>query len=159
MTVNRFLRAGILFPLVLIIVTTIYLGAALGIESQFSSPEEISPRAIPMLTAWLMYLALLVVLFQELRSGPGDADQPDGGSFLRPALVLVATAAYILLFRPLGYSLSTVLFVGALFIVFGFETHRPLRFALYAIAVTATFYGLFAFVFGVRLPAIPGFVS
>ncbi len=157
MAVNRFMRAGIMFPLALIVVTTIYMGAAFGIRSQFSTPGEVSPRAIPLLTAGLMYVALLVVLFQELRSAPGEPDGSGSGTFLRPALVIVATAAYILLFRPLGYSLSTLLFVGALFFVFGFETRRPLRFALYAIAVTAAFYGLFALVFGVRLPPFPGF--
>ncbi|KMK68954.1 tripartite tricarboxylate transporter TctB family protein [Puniceibacterium sp. IMCC21224] len=156
MAVNRFMRAGILFPLVLIVVTTIYMGAAFGIRSQFSTAGEISPRAIPMLTAGMMYLALMVVLIQELRSGPDETVETSGGAFLRPALVLGATAAYILLFRPLGYSLSTLLFVGALFLVFGFETRRPLRFTLYAITVTVVFYGLFAFIFGVRLPAFPG---
>ncbi|SFG38763.1 Tripartite tricarboxylate transporter TctB family protein [Palleronia marisminoris] len=153
---SRFLRAGILFPLVLIAVTTIYLAAAFDIRSPFAAPGEISPNGIPILTAVLMYVALLVVLVQEIRSPPDLPDESDDGSLLRPALVVVATGAYILLFRPLGYSLSTLLFVAALFVTFGFETRRPLRFALYAVGVTAVFYGLFALVFGVRLPTFPG---
>lgn len=154
---SSFTRAGIMFPLVLIVVTTIYLAAAFDISSPFAAPGEISPRGIPILTALLMYVALLVVLVQEVRSPPPDqTDDSEDGSLLRPALVVVATAGYILLFRPLGYSLSTLLFVAALFITFGFETRRPMFFALYAVAVTAVFYGLFALVFGVRLPTFPG---
>lgn len=153
---SSFLRAGILFPLALIVVTTIYLAAAFDIRSPFAAPGEISPRGIPILTALLMYVALLVVLVNEIRSPATDLPESDDGSLLRPALVVVATAAYILLFRPLGYSLSTLLFVAALFLTFGFETRRPLRFALYAVGVTAVFYGLFALVFGVRLPTFPG---
>lgn len=98
-----------------------------------------------------------MVLVQELRSpAPDLPGESADGSLLRPALVVVATAVYILLFRPLGYSLSTLLFVAALFLTFGFETSRPLRFAIYAVGVTAVFYGLFALVFGVRLPTFPG---
>lgn len=159
-TKSSFTRAGILFPLVLIVVTTIYLAAAFEIRSPFSAPGEVSPRGIPILTAVLMYVALLVVLIQEIRApGTTVSDGDEDGSLLRPALVVVATAAYILLFRPLGYSLSTLLFVGALFLTFGFETSRPLRFALYAVGVTAAFYCLFALVFGVRLPTFPGLDS
>lgn len=154
---STFLRGAILFPLGLMVVTTIYLAAAFDIASPFSAPGEISPRGIPILMAILMYVALLVVLVQEIRAPATDLpDQSPDDSVLRPALVVLATAGYILLFRPLGYSISTLFFVAALFCTFGFETRRPVRFALYAIGVTAVFYGLFALVFGVRLPTLPG---
>ncbi|PZX11207.1 tripartite tricarboxylate transporter TctB family protein [Palleronia aestuarii] len=151
---GRFTRGGIVFPLALIVVTTIYLAAAFDIRTQFSAAGDIGPQTIPVLTATLMYVALLVVLIQEIRNPPDGEDEENSGSLLRPALVVLATAGYIALFRPLGYSLSTLFFVAALFLVFEFETRRPVRFALYALAVTAVFYGLFALVFGVRLPTL-----
>ena len=153
---GRFARGGIVFPLVLIVVTTIYLAAAVDISAQFSAAGDVGPRTIPVLAAVLMYAALLVVLIQEIRNPPEPANEEAAGSLLRPLLVVIATGAYIALFRPLGYGLSTLLFVAALFVTFGFETHRPLRFAIYAIAVTAVFYGLFAVIFGVRLPSLIG---
>ncbi|SFE67603.1 tripartite tricarboxylate transporter TctB family protein [Roseivivax sediminis] len=153
---GRFARGGIVFPLVLIVVTTIYLAAAFDIRTQFSAAGDIGPRTIPVLAAVLMYAALLIVLVQEVRNPPEPEGDADGGSLLRPVLVVVATGAYIALFRTLGYSLSTLLFVAALFLTFGFETRRPVRFALYAVAVTAVFYGLFAVIFGVRLPTLAG---
>ncbi|KAA2315004.1 tripartite tricarboxylate transporter TctB family protein [Pseudooceanicola sediminis] len=151
-----FLRLGVVFPLVLMVLTTIYFAAAFDIHAQFTPEGEMGPQHIPMLVSGLMYVALLVVLVQELRAPAAVAETEEGASLLRPVLVVAATAAYIWLFRPLGYALSTALFVAALFVVFKFETRRPLVFALYVVGVVAVFYGLFAGIFGVRLPTLIG---
>ncbi|WP_118138232.1 tripartite tricarboxylate transporter TctB family protein [Oceanicella sp. SM1341] len=156
---GRFLTAGVLLPLFFLLLTVIYTAAAFDIRAQFSGDGEIGPRTIPLLAAVCMYAALLWVIVQELRKPPEDpvADEEAGeGGLLRPLGVTVATAAYILLFAPLGYVISTLLFVAALFAIFQFETRRPLRFVLAAAGVTAVFYGLFAGIFGVRLPGLLG---
>lgn len=151
-----FLRLGVIFPLVLLVVTTIYFAASFSIHAQFTPEGEMGPQHIPMLVSGLMYVALLIVLVQELRQPSGVAETDEGASLLRPALVVIATAAYIWLFRPLGYAMSTALFVATLFVVFKFETRRPLFFALYVVGVVAVFYALFAVIFGVRLPTLIG---
>ena len=150
---GRFTRGGVLMPLFLLVLTTVYLAATFNIQSQFGDSAGIGPRTIPILAAILMYLSLLVVLVQELR---GEQREAPAGTLLRPALVVVATGAYIFVFRPLGYWPATALYVAALFLVFQFETKRPLWFALYVALVTVAFYGLFAGVFGVRLPPVLG---
>ncbi len=147
------LRVGILLPLFLMVVTTIYLAAAFDIRTTFTPEGELSPRSIPILTAGLMYLALLAVLWGELRSPTADGPLRD---MLKPLLVVIATSGFIFLFRPIGYVLSTLLFVSALFLIFRFEVKRPHFFVLYAVIVTAIFYGLFAGIFGVRLPSLTG---
>jgi|TARA_R110000737_G_scaffold265704_1_gene273428 putative tricarboxylic transport membrane protein len=151
-----FLRLGVIFPLVLMVLTTIYFAAAFDIHAQFTPEGEMGPQHIPMLVSGLMYVALLMVLVQEFRHPTGVAETDEGASFIRPALVVVATIAYIWLFRPLGYALSTALFVATLFVVFQFETKRPVIFALYVVGVVAVFYALFAVIFGVRLPTLIG---
>ncbi|GGG72296.1 hypothetical protein GCM10011415_20430 [Salipiger pallidus] len=143
------LRTGVLLPLFFLIVTTVYLAAAFDIRSQFAAPGEMSPRSVPILMACLMYVALAVVFVGEFRKPTADGPTRE---MLRPALVIVATAGYIALFRPLGYWLATLLFTSALFGIFHFQLRKPLMFAIYAIGVTALFYGLFAGIFGVRLP-------
>ena len=85
---------------------------------------------------------------------PDDA-AVEGGSLVRPALVVAATALYILAFRPVGYALSSALYVAALLVIFGFQTRRPLRLALATAGITILFFGLFAGIFGVRLPPFP----
>lgn len=151
---RRFFRPGILFPLFLVLLTVIYTAAAFDIRTQFTGDGEISPRTVPLLAAVCMYFTLLIVIFQEMRH-PHEEDEPEG-RLLRPLLVIAATAAYIVMFRPVGYSLSTLLFVMVLFRIFEFNTRKPLLFILQAVIVTAIFYGLFAGIFGVRLPALIG---
>ena len=150
---GRLPRGGVIVPLFLMVLTTVYLAEAVGIRSQFGGEGGIGPRTIPILAAILMYVSLLVVLVQELRGEGGEAS--DGG-LIRPALVVLATGVYIFIFRPLGYWPATALYVAALFFVFQFETKRPLWFTLYVALVTIAFYGLFAGVFGVRLPPVLG---
>ncbi|MBU2960803.1 tripartite tricarboxylate transporter TctB family protein [Citreicella sp. C3M06] len=145
------LRTGVLLPLFFLIVTTVYLAAAFDIRSQFAGAGEMSPRSVPILMACLMYVALAAVFIAEFRSPTQDGPVRE---LLRPLLVIVATAGYIALFRPLGYWLATLVFTSALFAIFHFQLRRPLVFAFYAIAVTALFYGLFAGIFGVRLPTL-----
>ncbi|MBO0347484.1 tripartite tricarboxylate transporter TctB family protein [Roseibium sp. CAU 1637] len=144
-------RTGVLLPLFLLIVTTVYLAAAFDIRTQFSGDGEMSPRSMPILIAMLMYVALAIVFVGEFRK-----PTPDGPlrNLLRPLLVIVATGGYIFLFRPIGYSLATLAFTSALFLIFRFQTSKPHLFALYALGVTAVFYGLFAGIFGVRLPTL-----
>ncbi|WP_353475595.1 tripartite tricarboxylate transporter TctB family protein (plasmid) [Salipiger sp. H15] len=145
------LRTGVLLPFFFLIVTTVYLAAAFNIHSQFAGDGEMSPRSVPILAAIVMYVALAVVFFNEFRKPTADGP---AGEMLRPLLVIVATAGYIALFRPLGYWLSTLAFSSVLFAIFHYQIRKPHLFALYAIGVTALFYGLFAGVFGVRLPTI-----
>ncbi|MET4102553.1 putative tricarboxylic transport membrane protein [Roseovarius sp. MBR-78] len=145
------LRTGVLLPLFFLIVTTVYLAAAFDIRSQFAAPGEMSPRSVPILMACLMYVALAGVFIGEFRKPTADGPVRE---LLRPLLVIVATSGYILLFRPLGYGLATLAFTSALFGIFHFHLRKPHLFAIYAVGVTAVFYGLFAGVFGVRLPTL-----
>jgi cytochrome c biogenesis factor len=151
--VERFRRSAVQFPVFLLILTTIYLAEALSIRSQFGGDTIVGPRFMPILIAIIMYVALVVVLVGEWRQ---DAKASASGSLIRPLLVVVATGIYIAVFRPLGYVPATLSFVVALFLIFDFERRRPAFFAFYVIAVTAIFYGLFAGIFGVRLPPMLG---
>ncbi|WP_174804474.1 tripartite tricarboxylate transporter TctB family protein [Martelella limonii] len=144
-------RTGVLLPLFLLVVTSVYLAAAFDIRSQFAGPGEMSPRSVPILLACLMYVALAVVFVIEFRKPTADGPARE---LLRPMLVIVATAGYIALFRPLGYWPATLAFTCVLFAIFHFQIRKPHIFAICAIGVTALFYGLFAGIFGVRLPTL-----
>ena len=144
-------RTGVLLPLFFLIVTTVYIAAAFDIRSQFAGPGEMSPRSVPILMACLMYVALAAVFVGEFRKPTADGPVRE---LLRPLLVIIATTGYIALFRPLGYWLATLAFTCVLFGIFHFQIRRPHIFAICALGVTALFYGLFAGIFGVRLPTL-----
>ena len=158
---KRFTGAGILFPLFLVVVTTAYVFAIFDIRTMFDADGGVGPKTLPAVAAIIMYAAVFTVLFSEVKkvlaSGEG-AGEGDISSHLRPVLVTIATAFYIALFVPLGYGISTLLFVAALFLIFKYKLRQPIAFILYDIAITILFYGLFAGVFNVRLPSLTGYL-
>ncbi|MFV0336006.1 MAG: tripartite tricarboxylate transporter TctB family protein [Tropicimonas sp.] len=148
-------------PVFFLILTTIYLTEAFRIHGQVSDGSIVGPKFLPVLAAIGMYVTLLWVLVSEFRKaargdGAARADAEGGGDLRDPLLIICATGVYILLFRPLGYFLSTAAYVAALFIIFRYETGRPARFVLALAGVVLVFFGLFQVVFGVRLPPFPG---
>lgn len=152
---HRLLSMEFALPAFFLILTTVYLAQSFAIRAQAGGAFWEGPRAMPILASALMYVLLLIVLLRQIRTDAAP-DQP--GEILRPILVMVATGGYIFLFQPLGYGLSTLLFVAALFVIFEFKTRQPLAFAGYALIVTAIFYLLYAVIFGVRLPELAGII-
>lgn len=151
---RRYTGAGFVFPMLLLCANTIYLSATFNIRMMFGG-GAVGPRGMPYVASAIMYVALFIVLFQEFRKS-GPRTDTTLKSHLRPACVVVATAAYILLFQTLGYAVSTLLYVAALFLTFRFEMKRPLMFLAYDVIITALFYALYAGVFSVRLPTLTG---
>lgn len=152
---RRLLSAEFMLPISFLVLTTIYLAETFRLRSQMSESFWAGPKAMPVLASILMYALLLVVLVRQFRTA---SSAPPAGSAIRPVLVTVVTAIYILAFEPLGYGLSTLLFVSALFVIFDFKRRQPVSFAIHAIAVTAIFYVLYAVLFGVRLPELFGII-
>ncbi|UUP16777.1 tripartite tricarboxylate transporter TctB family protein [Nitratireductor thuwali] len=142
-------RSRLLLPVFLFLLTTIYVAATFQITPQFSE-GLVGPRFLPLLASLLMYVALAHIIWRDLASD----ETSEAGSFLQPVAAVVATAVYIAVFKPLGYSLATLLYVLFLFHIFRYQQGRPVLRLLYAIAVAIVFYGLFALVFGVRLPTL-----
>lgn len=147
----------VVFPLCLFLVTTIYLAATFSISTAFD-PGFVNSAFTPRVVAALMYVALLIVLRDAFRkrqehAGEGSAE---GAAWAAPLWVVGLTCIYIAAFKPVGYVLSTLPYVFALFYVFRFEEKGLLKRLLYAVAITAIFYILFAELFGVRLPKAGG---
>lgn len=142
-------RSRLLLPFFLLLLTTVYVASALQITPQFSE-GLVGPRFLPLLAALCMYGALLRIIWSELTA----EETSSKGTFWQPVAIVLATAAYIAAFKLLGYSLATLLYVLALFHIFHFQQRHVLKRLLYAIAITVVFYGLFALVFGVRLPTL-----
>ncbi|PRD42427.1 hypothetical protein C5748_16740 [Phyllobacterium phragmitis] len=143
----------LLLPLFLFVLTTVYIAAALQIQPQFSE-GLVGPGFMPLVTAFIMYAALARVIWNDLAE---EREKPEG-SLLPPFLIVLATILYIIAFKPLGYSAATFLFVLALFHLFQFQEGQMIKRLLYAVAVTAIFYGLFALAFGIRLPTLIGVI-
>lgn len=151
MTVSRrrpWTDGRIVLPVVLLVLTTAYLLNALGITTAYDD-AGVGPSFFPVVLSVVMYAALLAVLFQAVRE-PRGAAAP-----LRlkdPTKVVLLTAAYIALFRPLGYFIATTLYVWSLFLVFDFGSRNHFWRVAGAILIAIAAWLLFDVAFGVRLP-------
>lgn len=138
----------IILPVVLLVVTTAYLVNALQVTTAYDD-VGVGPTFFPVVLSVVMYCALAAVLFHGLRAR-GAAATP-----LRlkdPIKVVLLTAVYIALFRPLGYFIATTLYVWSLFFVFNFGSRNHIWKVLSAILIAVAAWLLFDVAFGVRLP-------
>lgn len=139
----------IVLPVVLFVVTTAYLLNALQVTTAYDD-VGVGPTFFPVVLSVVMYVALAAVLFQALRSPRDAAAAP-----LRlkdPIKIVVLTAAYIALFRPLGYFIATTLYVWSLFFVFAFGSRSHVWRVVSAILIAIAGWLLFDVAFGIRLP-------
>lgn len=113
--------------------------------------DPLGPRAMPVALGGGMALCgLLLLVGKVVRPAPrpvllaeGPSESEDVGPFSpsRLLLVIVATAVYVAAFEPLGYLLSTPLYVAALLLIHGAVPRRALLAApiLIALALYAGF--------------------
>jgi putative tricarboxylic transport membrane protein len=139
----------LILPFVLFVITSIYLATALQITAQFDE-GLVGPSFVPVVASILMYVALAFVVL-GIRNDT-DTAKPAKPDLAAPIKVVVVTAIYILAFKPLGYPVSTFLYVYALLYIFGLEDTGHIKRLVYTAAITAVFYALFAVIFQVRLP-------
>ena len=146
---RRWTDGRIVLPVVLLIVTTAYLLNALQVTTAYDD-VGVGPSFFPVVLSVVMYCALAAVLFHALRTPRDAAATP-----LRlkdPVKIVLLTAVYIALFRPLGYFIATTLYVWSLFFVFEFGSRSQVWKVVSAILIAVAAWLLFDVAFGLRLP-------
>jgi len=148
----------------------VYLAAAFQIEPDPSTTSVVGPRAAPIVIGAAMILCALALLFRGLTApqvpvgsrSPGagqgqhssEAGATSGGLRQRQVLVVFGLlAAYIVAFIPLGYLLSTFVFLVA--VTTYVERRRLVRNCIFAAAFAAVVYVLFNYGLKVVLPPGP----
>jgi len=107
--------------------------------------DPLGPRAMPVALGGGMSLCGLLLLVGKLvrpaprpvllAEGPSESDDVGPFSLSRLLLVIVATAVYVAAFEPLGYLLSTPLYVAAVLLIHGTVPQRALLVAPVLIAL------------------------
>ena len=144
---------------VLFVFAVAYLAAAFAIPESSFENTPVGPRAVPIaigIALGAASLALAVRGFLKGRSvrdtapgAPGEDAPPQDPRKL--GVVALLLLAYILIFEPLGYALSTILFMLAATMYL--DRDRWVRNLVYAVVFSVVVYSIFVYVFGVKLPA------
>lgn len=146
------LRSGTLWAGVLVAVAgAVSIAGGLQIPDSGQLSDPLGPRAFPL---GLGVAALVLGALLAIRSRfDGAAGAADTGRRRTVAVLLGAIVVYVGLLIPLGYPITTVVFLGLLFRYLG--ERRWWVCAAIAIPVTAALYFGFAYGLGVALPTGP----
>ncbi|GEN23593.1 hypothetical protein HCU01_15420 [Halomonas cupida] len=163
MRILSWLGSGAGVVVLLLALTLIYLVAALGIAPPISN-GNITASFFPVVLGLIMVVALAVSMLGDRRKAAAESDdkpstEAGASTSFGPLAVVVLTAVYIALFSSLGYFISTTLYAFAMTLVFSAGRPTPgqlLVKALIAVAIAVLGYGLFEWVFQVRLPVLWG---
>ncbi len=130
-----------------------YLLTAFFIPESSFGDVAVGPKAVPVAISIAMSMASVALLVRGLRATvePPSEDDAPPQDLRKLAVVALLLLGYILVFVPLGYAISTTLFMmGATTYL---DREHLLRNAIYAVVFSAVVYSIFVFVFGVQLPA------
>jgi putative tricarboxylic transport membrane protein len=160
--------------LVAIVLGLVYLASAFTIEPDPSTTSVVGPQVAPIVIGVATVACALALLVQALRrpaeaspaaepaAGAGEEQERAAARGLRglgqrQVLVTFAIlAAYIVAFIPLGYLLSTFLFLVAMSTYV--DRTKPLRNCIFAAVFSPVVYALFTYGLKVQLPA-PGLLG
>mgnify|MGYP003136930173 CR=1 FL=1 len=159
------LNRQLVFLYVTLAVSVGYLVTALSLGAPVAE-NGLTPAFFPILVGGAAIVFCSILILQALRaSSEAKAAKSETKSDAGPATpeirnythlwVVVAIFFYILGFKPLGYFLSSGLFVFALILLFS-KFDKLLLKALISAAIVGTAYLMFQQLFGVRLPTLWG---
>lgn len=159
---TRIANGQVLFAFTLIALNTVYASQLLQMEAPFANGEP-GPAFLPMMLCVFVYIAMVRILFTELRAEPAeraesvDSDLIPNLRLAGPLIAIGLTAAFIIGFFYVGYLAAALVYTFLIALFFMYEqTGDVKRSALFAliIGVCVTAFGWLFFVelFGLYLP-------
>ena len=133
-----------------------YLAAAFAIPESSFENTPVGPKAVPIaigvaLATASLALAIRGFVWGRSRRDAASADEAPPQDLRKLGVVALMLLGYILIFVPLGYALSTFLFMLAATTYL--DREHWIRNLVYAIVFSVVVYSIFVYVFGVQLPA------
>ncbi|OIQ33655.1 MAG: hypothetical protein BM562_01165 [Alphaproteobacteria bacterium MedPE-SWcel] len=147
------LNRQMVFLYVTLAVSVGYLVTALSLGAPIAE-SGLTPAFFPILVGSAAIVFCSILILQALRAAPEAMPAAKLRSYTH-LWVVVAIFVYIAAFKPLGYFLSSGLFVFALIVLFSNFEKLLLKAIISAVIVAAAFV-MFQHLFGVRLPVLWG---
>jgi putative tricarboxylic transport membrane protein len=133
-----------------------YLAAAFAIPESSFENTPVGPKAVPIaigvaLATASLALAIRGFVWGRSRRDAASGDEAPPQDLRKLGVVALLLLAYILIFVPLGYALSTFMFMLAATTYL--DREHWIRNLVYAVVFSVVVYSIFVYVFGVQLPA------
>lgn len=133
-----------------------YLAAAFAIPESSFENTPVGPKAVPIaigvaLAAASLALAIRGFVWGRSRREAASGDEAPPQDLRKLGVVALMLLGYILIFVPLGYAISTFLFMLA--VTTYLDREHWMRNLVYAVVFSVVVYSIFVYVFGVQLPA------
>jgi putative tricarboxylic transport membrane protein len=133
-----------------------YLVAASAIPKPSFENAVVGPRAVPIAIGVALAAASLALAIRGFVWGRSERDIASGDEtppqdLRKLGVVALLLLGYILIFVPLGYAISTFLFMLA--VTTYLDREHWIRNLIYAVVFSVVVYSIFVYVFGVQLPA------
>ncbi|WP_245602910.1 tripartite tricarboxylate transporter TctB family protein [Leisingera methylohalidivorans] len=141
------------FLYVTLAVSVGYLVTALSLGAPIAE-NGLTPAFFPILVGGAAIVFCSILIVQALRAEPEVAPVDEMPRYTH-VWVVVAIFFYIVAFKPLGYFLSSGLFVFALILLFSKFEKLVLK-AIISAAIVGVAFVMFQQLFGVRLPTLWG---
>lgn len=153
----RRLNADVVAGGVVLAFAVFYLAATFAIPQSSFTNAVVGPRAMPLVIGLGLVIASVALIVRGLRGVPGShgvaEEETPPQSPVKFVVVVGLLLAYILLFMPLGYVLSTFLFI--LGVTMYLDRGHPVRNVIYALVFSVVVYAVFTGLLGVVLPPSP----
>jgi putative tricarboxylic transport membrane protein len=133
-----------------------YLVAAFAIPEPSFENAVVGPKAVPLAIGVALVATSLALAIRGFVWGRSERDAASGEAappqdFRKLGVVAFLLLAYILIFIPIGYAISTFLFMMS--VTMYLDREHWVRNLVYAVVFSAVVYSIFVYVFGVQLPA------
>jgi putative tricarboxylic transport membrane protein len=133
-----------------------YLVAAFAIPEPSFENAVVGPKAVPLAIGFALVATSLALAIRGFVWGRSERDTASGEAappqdLRKLGVVALLLLAYILIFIPIGYAISTFLFMLSVTMYLDWE--HWVRNLVYAVVFSAVVYSIFVYVFGVQLPA------
>jgi len=158
------LNKNIIFYFLLFFLSVSYFIVAFNLGTPFAN-NSLQPSSFPLIIGLFSIMFSSILLYREvnlmkskntsLEENTQIEDTATGKDRFTPFAIMLSIFLYILLFSPLGYFLSSILFVLSIIIIFS-SLEKVLQKVIISIIVVAFGYLVFEQMFNVRLPALWG---
>ena len=138
-----------LFMALLSLLFILYIGLEYIEEPGFVKNPIMSPRWLPMVMSWCVFILSLTLCFQEWLSSSKNIDPVSKDRSIDVVILIAVLIGYVLAFERLGAVLTAIV---ACLILFALRARRSMTLYLFAMIIPIAVYFFFTELLNVPLP-------